>query len=94
MGYSPDKLNKLAEKVGILPSFIDRTTNITYHADDQSKQAILKSLGFLAETDADIDASFLKLKKEEYAEKKSGKWLHLITFLLFFLTFYVFYNIK
>jgi uncharacterized protein with HEPN domain len=64
MGCNPDKLNELAEKVGILPSFIDRTTNITYHADDQSKQAILKSLGFLAETDDDIDASFLKLKKE------------------------------
>ena len=66
MGYSPDRLNELAEKVGILPSFVDRTTNITYHADDQSKQAILKSLGLLAETDEDIEASFLKLKKEEY----------------------------
>ncbi len=66
MGCNPDKLNELAEKVGILPSFIDRTTNITYHADDYSKQAILKSLGFLAETDDDIEASFLKLKKEEY----------------------------
>ncbi len=67
MSYSPDKLNALACAVGVWSSFLDRTTGITYEADDKSKQAILKSLGFLADTDAHIDASFLKLQQEKYA---------------------------
>lgn len=66
MAYSSQRLNDLACAVGIWPSFLDRTTNITYEADDQSKQAILKSLGFLADTDAEIEASFLKLQQEKY----------------------------
>lgn len=67
MAYNSDKLNELAEQVGILPSFLDRTTNITYRADDASKQAILNSLGYSCYSDAEIEDSFLKLKKEAYA---------------------------
>ncbi len=66
MTYNPERLDELAQKIGILPSFVDRTTNITYKADDKSKQAILKSLGFNADRDQEIEASFLKLKKEQY----------------------------
>ena len=62
-----EKLNELSLKAGIWLNFIDRGTNTLYEADILSKQTILKSLGYKADTNKEIDASLIKIKKEEYA---------------------------
>lgn len=62
-----EKLDALAEKAGIWLSFIDRGTNITYQADIKSKQTILTSLGYPAETDAQIEKSLFQIQKEVYS---------------------------
>lgn len=61
-----DLLNTLSEKAGILSSFTDRSTGITYQADTLSKQTILKSLGYPADTTEQIQKSLLKIAEEPY----------------------------
>ena len=63
-----EKLNLLSEKAGIWLNFLDRGPNTLYEADTLSKQTILKSLGYKANTNKDIEASLKKIKQDEYAD--------------------------
>lgn len=62
-----EKLNQLAKKAGIWLNFLDRGTNTLYEADTLSKQTILKSLGYKADSDKEIEASLKKIVSDEYA---------------------------
>ena len=65
MTFTPQKLDELSQKVGILSSFVDLGTSITYLADDESKQTILKALGYSAQTDAEIEKSMRLILKQQ-----------------------------
>lgn len=60
-----DILEKLATRLGVLSSFFDASTAITYQADTLSKSAIVKSLGYLADTATQANESYLRLIEEE-----------------------------
>ena len=66
MTVNEDKLNQLAQKLGIQLSFTDFGTGITYTADTKSKQVICASLGYTAHNDTAIDISLQRLYEKEW----------------------------
>ncbi len=64
MSFNEEKLNELAEKLGIYLSFTDYGTQKTYQADRKSKQVICAGLGYPAHSDKAVEKSLIKLENQ------------------------------
>ena len=64
MSFNDEKLNELAEKLGIYLSFTDFGTQKTYYADRKSKQVICAGLGYPAHSDKAVEKSLIKLENQ------------------------------
>ncbi len=68
MAYDELALNDISKQLGIIDSFIDPSTGITYVADKKSKQAICTALGYNVSTNEAMAATLRRLEHEAWEQ--------------------------
>ncbi|MGD9637691.1 MAG: 4-alpha-glucanotransferase [Alphaproteobacteria bacterium] len=61
-----NNLYSLAEKAGIITSFEDRKTGEVFETSEATIKAILKAMGFAADSDSEVKASLKKIEEKDW----------------------------